>query len=81
MRFSGSKQHEKLVNSSLLTALDSHLVKAVSHSLLGRLVMRFSGSKQHEKLVNSSLLTALDSHLVKAVSHSLLGVRQRALYR
>ncbi|KAJ0864062.1 hypothetical protein HanPSC8_Chr12g0537331 [Helianthus annuus] len=36
MRFSGSKQHEKLlVNSSLLTALDSHLVKAVSHSLLG----------------------------------------------
>ncbi|KAJ0875787.1 hypothetical protein HanPSC8_Chr11g0480601 [Helianthus annuus] len=24
-----------LVNSSLLTALDSHLVKAVSHSLLG----------------------------------------------
>uniref|UniRef100_A0A251UM57 Uncharacterized protein n=1 Tax=Helianthus annuus TaxID=4232 RepID=A0A251UM57_HELAN len=35
MRFSGSKQHEKLVNSSLLTAPDSHLVKAVSHSLLG----------------------------------------------
>ncbi|KAJ0934249.1 hypothetical protein HanRHA438_Chr03g0105261 [Helianthus annuus] len=35
MRFSGSKQHEKLGNSSLLTALDSHLVNAVSPSLLG----------------------------------------------